>query len=332
MSPSAVPAGPAPDAPVTPGPWQEPVRGGHPSSALMGRSGLEQLQALLDGESDQPPLTHLTGMRLEQVRDGHARFSMPISPWLAGPDGAVGLGPLTIPTDAAMACAIIAGLRPHTGLTTTELSLRRLRAAPLGQRLTAEGRLVDWGDGVALADCSLVDETGALIARAESLCVTLPLAAEAAEPGAAPSPPAGAPAASPDPWQRPNAPAEGLAALTGLRVLAAHDGQAEVVLPASPWLCAPPPGRAQGGMVAVLAEAALSAAIDPGTERRFVTTELKVNYLRPLLTDGGLARARARLVHRGRRIAVASVEVVDARGRPVAIATGSALARGGDAA
>jgi uncharacterized protein (TIGR00369 family) len=79
--------------------------------------------------------------------------------------------------------------------------------------------------------------------------------------------------------------------------------------------------------VALLAEAGLSGAIQTtlpaGTA--LAPVDLKVNYLRPLAADGRRALARGRVVHSGRRIAVASAEVLDADGKPVAVATGSAM-------
>jgi uncharacterized protein (TIGR00369 family) len=60
--------------------------------------------------------------------------------------------------------------------------------------------------------------------------------------------------------------------------------------------------------------------------------DLKVNYLRPLAADGRLAHARGRVVHSGRRIAVAGAEVFDADGKAIAVATGSAMVLPGRAA
>jgi uncharacterized protein (TIGR00369 family) len=119
--------------------------------------------------------------------------------------------------------------------------------------------------------------------------------------------------------------------LTGLTLTSASEDEAAFELPASEWLCAPPRGRAQGGTVALAAEAALSAAIQTrlpaGTT--LASVDLKVNFLRPLAADGRIALARGRLVHAGRRIAVAGAEVLDADGRTVAVATGSAMLRDG---
>jgi acyl-coenzyme A thioesterase PaaI-like protein len=69
--------------------------------------------------------------------------------------------------------------------------------------------------------------------------------------------------------------------LTGLRPLAASAGATTFAMPATAWLCAPPPGRALGGAVALLAETALSTAIQ--TMQPAVTAvapiDLKVNNL-----------------------------------------------------
>jgi uncharacterized protein (TIGR00369 family) len=309
-------------------PWREPVRGGHPAPSLAAQPGIELLRAMLTGEAPAPPLSRLTGMRPVALTAGSARFEMPLSGWLCDEGGRVPLGVLTIPADAAMACAIIGGLPAGVAITTTELSLRQLRPALPGRMLCTEASVVSLGPPMALAEVTLRDEAGALIARGGSLCVQLALSADGAEgTDATTGPPAPVTGAGPDPWERPP-PAHGLGRLTGLRQLAGANGTATFALPATRWLCAPPPGRAQGGAVAMLAGAALEAAMQTAapTGARFCPLELKVNYLRPLASDGRKARAEATLVHGGRRTAVARADVVDADGRAIAVASGSALA------
>jgi uncharacterized protein (TIGR00369 family) len=118
-----------------------------------------------------------------------------------------------------------------------------------------------------------------------------------------------------------------IARLTGLRLTAVSERTATFAMPASRWLCAPPPGRVQGGAVALLAETALSAAIQTtlpaGTA--LAPIDLKVNYLRRLSSDGREATARGTVAHAGRRVAVAHAQVDDADGKQVALATGSAM-------
>jgi uncharacterized protein (TIGR00369 family) len=112
--------------------------------------------------------------------------------------------------------------------------------------------------------------------------------------------------------------------LTGLRPTQAVEGSATFVLPASPWLASPAPVL-YGGAIAMLADAALSSAvmtINPAGGS-FAPLDLKVNYLRPVLPDGSLLTAHARLVHRGRSMAVATAEVTNEDGKAVALASSS---------
>jgi acyl-coenzyme A thioesterase PaaI-like protein len=166
-------------------PWREPVRGGHPDAALAARPGTELLRAMLAGETPAPPLSRLTGMRPVTLTARSARFDMPLTGWLCGADGRVPLGALTIPADAAMACAIIAELPAGVAITTTELALRQVGPALPGRTLCTEATAIAIGPparGIALAEVTLTDDTGALIARGGSLCVQLPSAA-GGEPG-----------------------------------------------------------------------------------------------------------------------------------------------------
>ncbi|MCA1656237.1 MAG: PaaI family thioesterase [Actinobacteria bacterium] len=314
-----------------PGPWQEPVRGGHPDERHLALTGAGQLRAMLTGDAPAPPMARLIGVRLIDAAPGTATFELPLSPWLRGPDGRATSGLLTMPVDAAMACAIMTGLPPHVGLTTTELTLRQVRPAPIDGRLLARGHVIHPDGPLALADVSLRDEAGALIAHGSSTCLIID-GGSAEETVSAPA------TGSEDPWQR-EAPAwepgddapPPLERLTGLHGVMARNGEATYALPATGWLCAPPPGRVQGGAVAMLAEAAMTAAARTAAPHGIVFSpvELKLNYLRPLSADGREAHARARVVNAGRRFIVVGVEVRDADQRLIAVASGSAMAGAG---
>jgi uncharacterized protein (TIGR00369 family) len=77
----------------------------------------------------------------------------------------------------------------------------------------------------------------------------------------------------------------------------------------------------------MLAETALSTAI--GTTLPAGTAlapiDLKVNFLRPLASDGRESIAHGTVRHAGRRLAVADATVTDADDKVVAFATGSAM-------
>ncbi len=309
-------------------PWREPVRGGYPDPRYFGRSGADQLQALLAGEVPQPPISRLTGMRLVDVDAGSAAFAIPLSDWLCSPQAAISIGPLTIPADAAVACAIQTELPPATPFTTSELSLRLL--APVAH-------------GISL--CFVAPQVSPGLPATTAHANSAPVPTEPRSGGSGtddPDPyarPAQGEVLRQEVWQRLSGlevllaqltgelPMPPVHYLTGLTLTAAAPGEATFTMPASEWLCAPPRARVQGGAVALLAETALSSAIQAQlpAATALAPVDLKVNYLRPLAADGRLALARGRVIHAGRRIAVANAEVLDADGKPVAVATGSAM-------
>jgi uncharacterized protein (TIGR00369 family) len=292
-----------------------------------------------------------------EVGLGSAVFEMPLTPWLLSPQGAISVGPLTIPTDAALALAILSTLPGGYEVTTSELSLRVLAPARPEGLLIARGSLLHTRRTIALSEATVTDEHGRLQAHGTSLCFIVEPDAGPAAPGPstpAPASPSPEPAYdTPDPYQREpqgevidqetwdrlsglevleqmiagTLPRSPIHYLIGLEARAATDGSVTFTLPASRWLCAPPPGRLQGGMVAVLAETACSAAIQTKLPAgvALAPVDLKVNYLRQAVADGRELTAHGRVMHRGRRISVATSEVLDADGRRVALATASAM-------
>lgn len=343
------------------GPWSEPVRGGHPNPAMLGLPGVDQLRAALAGYQPRAPLSHLVGLRLVEVGIGSAVFEMPLSGWLRAPQGGISIGPLAIVADAALGCAVQSGVPAATPFTTSELSLRMLAPAQPGTSVVATGQLLHARRRIALSEVSLTDAHGRLLAHGSSLCFVLPQLSPLPEPPTQLEAPEPATYETPDPWER--APqgevvsqdawdrlsglevmrarlagelgdAAPIAHLTGLRLTAVSEGEATFVMPASRWLCAPPPGRVQGGAVALLAETALGAAIQTALPAKtaLAPIDLKVNFLRPLASDGRKATARGTVAHAGRRIAVAHAEVRDADDKPIALATGSAMILPGRAA
>jgi len=334
-------------------PWEEPVRGGHPDPSLLALAGIEQLRAMLDGRVPRPPIGRLTGMALTEVGAGSAVFAMQTTEWLASPQGPPQPGSLCVLADGPLGCAVQSALPAGVVYSTSELSLRVLRPAGSGGALTARGSLVQGRRTIALSEVYIQDNRGRLLAHGSSLCFLV--AADGVPPAARPAMPAGELPVERtlDPFERPpmgevlpqevwdrmsglevlqaqiagDLPWPPIYYLTGLRPTAAGDGSATFSIPATAWLCAPPPGRVEGGVVALLADAAASSAIQTllpaGTA--IAPVDLKVNFVRPARTDGRQIVANGRVVHRGRSIIVADAEVVDADGKTVSIARTSAL-------
>ena len=127
-------------------------------------------------------------------------------------------------------------------------------------------------------------------------------------------------------WSMPASPWWRTATGTVPRLTAAEEGSAVCTMPASPWF-ATGFGTFYGGAVALLADAALSAAVTSTLPPApsFGPLNLKVDFLRPVNPDGRDLVASATVVRRGRTIAVTTAGIDDADGNTVAIAAGSAM-------
>lgn len=218
----------------------------------------------------------------------------------------------------------------------------------------ARGRLVHAGRSLALSAVQITDGRGRLLADGSSMCVIRTMSSERGDdvPPATrleDSPPD---CDSPDPyerselgqvleqeiWQRMSGleileaqiagelPSPPIQYLTGVRPIEVGNREAVFALPCHEWLCSPL-RTVLGGVIAMLADGALVSAIQttapPGAA--IAAIDLKVNFLRPARPDGRELRAHGHVRHAGRTITIAEADVVDADGRAVAIATGSAM-------
>lgn len=332
--------------------WKEPVRGGAFPHELFGLSGVEQVRCLQTARVPAPPISHLTGMRLTEVGVGSATFTMPITDWLKTPQGLMTAGEIAILADGALGCAIQTVLPPATRYTTTELSMNMIRPVPARGHLVARGRLVHGGRQLGLSETFVTDDLGRLIAHGTSRCVIFPPDTSVPPPSTAPVPAEAGDGGWLPPFQRPpvgtmltqetfdelsglevmrglmsgELPTPPITHLTGLRPVEVTEGMATFTIPATRWLTSPL-GFVEGGVTACLADFALCSAIQTtvpaGTA--YAPTDLRVQFIRPVLADGNAVSARATVVHRGRSLAVSRAEVENADGKLVALANASAL-------
>ena len=332
--------------------WEEPARGATLPRELGARAGLEQVGAMIDGLVAPPPIHHLTGMRPTAAGPGTCDFEMPATGWLASPSGFILGGVLAVLADGPLGCAIQTELGPGTAYTTAELSMSYLRpAVPDGRTLTARGRAVHVGRSLALSDVIVSDADGRDLAHGTSRCYVF-------APVEVPSPPPPLPPLEPEPhataspferrhegeaipsevWEQRSGleilrgfidgslPAPPICHLTGQRPVVAEEGSATFVMPASPWLPSPT-GFVEGGALVMLADAALATAVQTTVPANtaFAPIDITFKFLRPVLPDGGELTATARVVHRGRSMAVAEAHVHDSAGKLVGVAVGSAI-------
>src|SRR6185295_10067921 len=119
-----------------------------------------------------PPIADTIGMRAVDVRPDFAAFEMEAGPRHANPMGTLHGGVLCDLADGAMGVAWASELREGETFTTLELKINFLKPV-WDAKLRAEGHVVKRGKTVGLVECDVADETGSLVARASSTCLTL---------------------------------------------------------------------------------------------------------------------------------------------------------------
>jgi uncharacterized protein (TIGR00369 family) len=330
----------------------EPVRGGYPEPWLLALPGSRRIALSIEGHMPYPPMGRLLGTDVVEAHDGRSTATMPATGWLVSPQGRIPIGVLAIVAYIAFGCAVGCELDVGQAFTTAELSLQRLRRPAPGGVLVANGRLLFLEPPVALVEAGVHDSEGHLVAHGTSrLAVFEPAGALPPVPDPLPPLVADRTPVPDDPWRRPpegtvlgddvwssmtglqvlqaqiagDLPLPPLSHLTGLRPVEAAEGTADVALPSSEWLNSPG-GTMQGGVTAMLADAAMQMAIQTTAAQGdgFAPLDFKVNYLRPVIADDRDLIAHGEVVHRGQQIVVARAEVVNADGKRVALATGSA--------
>jgi uncharacterized protein (TIGR00369 family) len=331
--------------------WQEPVRGEYPDQRIMGFSGLELLQRGLQGLNPIPPISHLTGLKIDSIDEREVVFSMPATDWFLSSQKHISVGALTMLADASLACAVQVGLPPATPFTTAEISMTFLAPCAPGGDLRAIGTPLHDGRPLALSQVWVEDGRGNRVAHGTSSCFVLSTIEGLKRADDLPVPEIKE-YATPDPYLRPaqgeiiewevwralsgeemlqrqiagDLPQPPIHHLTGMTLEKAARGSVAFTMPAHGWLTSPL-RTVQGGAIAMLAHAALAAAVTSTLEagEAYRPVDVKVNFLRPLAGDGREVVAEGVVTHRGRTLAVASADVISADGKKIASATGSTM-------
>lgn len=145
--------------------------------AIAGRarelSGIEFLQAMIDGEVPPPPIAQMFGFTLDEVENGRAVFSGMPQEFHYNPIGMVHAGLVLTLMDSALGCAVMTALPAGVGYTTLETKGNMVRAitAETG-RIVCEAHVVHGGRKVATSEGRVTAEaTGKLLAHGTSTCL-----------------------------------------------------------------------------------------------------------------------------------------------------------------
>lgn len=145
---------------------------------LAGKTGLQQMQALLDGQAPRPPISETMDFMMVSVEDGTAVFQGRPQFKHYNPLGGVHGGWFATLLDSALGCAVHTTLPVGRGYTTLEFKVNLVRGltdkVPL---VRAIGRVVHRGRQVMTSEADLVGHDGRLYAHGTTTCLLFDLPA-----------------------------------------------------------------------------------------------------------------------------------------------------------
>lgn len=138
---------------------------------VAGRSGLETIRGILDGELPSAPISETLDFVLVDAAFGSAVFQGRPLARHYNPLGSVHGGWFATLLDSCMGCAVHTTMPRGKAYTTAELKVNIVR--PLTDKVPlvrAEGRVIHGGNRMATADGRLVGPDGKLYAHASTTC------------------------------------------------------------------------------------------------------------------------------------------------------------------
>ena len=141
---------------------------------LSGLTGLQALQALIDGRLPAPTMAETLGFRLVKVSLGAAVFEAEAGPHVLNPLGIVHGGFALTLIDSAAGCAVHTILDAGIGYTTVETKVNFTSAIRADSgTVRAEGRIVAQGKQICTAEARIVTADGKLLAHGTSTIMIL---------------------------------------------------------------------------------------------------------------------------------------------------------------
>jgi uncharacterized protein (TIGR00369 family) len=139
---------------------------------VIGKTGMEVMQAMLRGELPYPPIAKTLDFSLLEVSPGRAVFQGTPGPSHHNPMGTIHGGWYATLLDSALGCAINTMLPAGSGYTTAELSVNLVRAiGSKAPRVRAEGKVIHCGRQLATAEARLYGPDGTIYAHGTTTCL-----------------------------------------------------------------------------------------------------------------------------------------------------------------
>jgi uncharacterized protein (TIGR00369 family) len=145
---------------------------------LAGLTGLQMMQAMLNGEIPYAAIAKTLSFQLVEVAPGRAVFQGTPKPEHLNPLGTIHGGWFATLLDSALGCAVHTMMPPGRGYTTAELGLNLVKAiTPKVPKVRAEGRVIHCGRQLATAEARIVGADGTLYAHGTTTCLVFEMPA-----------------------------------------------------------------------------------------------------------------------------------------------------------
>ena len=145
-----------------------------PPDEIARRTGLEFLQAIVDGALPQAAMAGTLAFRMTEVGEGYAVFEAEPGAELFNPLGTVHGGWVLALIDSAAGCAGHTLLPAGVGYTTIETKANFSRPVfPETGTVRAEGRVITRGRTIITAEARVTDGQGRIVAHGTSTMMVL---------------------------------------------------------------------------------------------------------------------------------------------------------------
>ena len=135
-------------------------------------TGLEYLQAMIDGEIPAPPIASHINLEVVSVKTGEAVMAATPDESHYNPIGSVHGGFFATLLDSVCGCAVQTTLPAGTAYTSLDLNVSFLRGITTDTgRVIATGRVTKPGSKAAFVEADIRDADGRLLATATSTCL-----------------------------------------------------------------------------------------------------------------------------------------------------------------
>lgn len=143
-------------------------------ATLLSMSGLEFMQALLEGRLHAPPFAQTWNFNLTEVSEGRTVFRGAPTFNFANPVGTVHGGWYGAILDSAMGCSVMTMVPKGYWYTTLEYKINLTRAAAMGQMLECVSTVLHSGRSTAVSEGVVRGvEDGKIYATGSSTCIII---------------------------------------------------------------------------------------------------------------------------------------------------------------